>query len=141
MLGYADLAASLGRSRDGAADLDRWLAVQDAVLAAARAAGVQAIDGPYLAIADEAGLQAAAARTAALGFDGKWAIHPSQIAPLVAAFTPSDEEVARAEAVLAALEQAAADGGRGAVSLDGEMLDEAVRVAALGTLARAGRPA
>jgi citrate lyase subunit beta/citryl-CoA lyase len=140
VLGYADLGASLGRSRLGAADLDRWLAVQDAVLAAARAAGVQAIDGPQLAIDDEAGLEAAAVRAADLGFDGKWAIHPSQIAPLVAAFTPSPDEVARAEAVLAALD-AAADSARGAVSLDGEMLDEAVRVAALGTLARAGRPA
>jgi citrate lyase subunit beta/citryl-CoA lyase len=139
VLGYADLGASLGRSRAGAVDLDRWLAVQDAVLAAARAAGLQAIDGPHLAIDDEAGLAAAAARAADLGFDGKWAIHPSQIEPLVAAFTPSDEEVARAEAVLAALDAAAADGARGAVSLDGEMLDEAVRVAALGTLARAGR--
>jgi citrate lyase subunit beta / citryl-CoA lyase len=135
VLGYADLGVSLGRSRS--APLDTWLAVQDAVLSATRAAGVQAIDGPHLAISDAAGLRAAAARTAELGFDGKWAIHPSQIEPITAAFTPSADEVAHARAVLAALEEAAAD-GRGAVSLDGEMLDEPVRLAALRTVARAG---
>jgi citrate lyase subunit beta/citryl-CoA lyase len=135
VLGYADLAVSLGRSRS--APLDRWLAVQDAVLSAARAAGVQAIDGPHLAIDDEEGLRAAAARAAELGFDGKWAIHPSQIAPITAAFTPTPEEVEDARAVLAALADAAAD-GRGAVRLDGEMLDEPVRLAALRTVARAG---
>jgi citrate lyase subunit beta/citryl-CoA lyase len=138
IVGYADLGASLGRSRAGAADLDRWLAVQDAVLAAARAGGVQAIDGPFLTIDDEAGVRAAAQRAAELGFDGKWAIHPSQLEVLTAAFTPDSDEVAHAEAVLAALEQAAGD-AQGAVALDGEMLDEAVRLKALRTLARTGR--
>jgi citrate lyase subunit beta/citryl-CoA lyase len=107
------------------------------VLAAARAAGLQAIDGPHLAIADEDGLHAAVARAAELGFDGKWAIHPSQLAPLVAAFTPGPDELARAHEVLAALERAAED-DRGAVALDGDMLDEAVRLAALRVVARAG---
>jgi citrate lyase subunit beta/citryl-CoA lyase len=138
ILGYADLGASLGRSRTGAAELDLWLAVQDAVLAAARAAGLQAIDGPFLAIGDEAGLRASAERAAQLGFDGKWAIHPGQLDVVVRTFTPSDEEVAHAEGVLAALEGAAEDAA-GAVALDGEMLDEAVRLAALRTLAKAGR--
>src|SRR5258705_327518 len=68
VLGYADLGVSLGRSRAGAAVLDRWLAVQDAVLAAARAAGLQAIDGPHLAISDDVGLSDAATRAADLGF-------------------------------------------------------------------------
>jgi citrate lyase subunit beta/citryl-CoA lyase len=140
VIGYADLAASLGRSRAGAADLDRWLAVQDEVLAVARAAGLQAIDGPYLAIDDIDGLRARARRASDLGFDGKWAIHPSQVDVLTATFTPGADEVAHAEAVVAALDSAAG-GGRGAVALDGEMLDEAVRVAALRILARAGRPA
>jgi citrate lyase subunit beta/citryl-CoA lyase len=139
VLGYADLGASLGRSRAGAATLDLWLALQDAVLAAARAARVDAIDGPFLAIGDDAGLRAAAARAAALGFDGKWAIHPSQVEPLTAAFTPSEDDVAHAQSVLAALSRAEANGAAGAVALEGEMLDEAVRAAALRTLARAGR--
>jgi citrate lyase subunit beta/citryl-CoA lyase len=136
VIGYADLAASLGRSRAGAADLDRWLALQDAVLVAARAAGLRAIDGAYLAIDDDDGLRAAATRAADLGFDGKWVIHPSQVDTVVTAFTPRAEEVAHAEAVLSAMEQG---GGAGAVSLDGEMVDEPVRLAALRTLERAGR--
>jgi citrate lyase subunit beta/citryl-CoA lyase len=138
ILGYADLSASLGRSRAAIADLDRWLAVQDAVLLAARTAGLRAIDGPHLKLDDGDGLLAAARRAADLGFDGKWAIHPSQLAPIAAQFTPSPAEVEHAESVLEALARAARDGG-GAVAMDGEMLDEPVRLAALRTLARAGR--
>jgi citrate lyase subunit beta/citryl-CoA lyase len=137
VLGYADLAVSLGRSRAGAARLDSWLAAQDAVLVAARSAGLRAIDGPFLAIDDGDGLLAAATRAAELGFDGKWAIHPSQLEPLVHAFTPSPDEVAHAQSVLDALKSAAA-GGAGALSLNGEMIDEPVRLAAQRTLARAG---
>jgi citrate lyase subunit beta/citryl-CoA lyase len=138
ILGYADLGVSLGRSPAGAQDLDRWLSLQDAVLVAARSAGIQAIDGPYLTIADLDGLRARSLRAACLGFDGKWAIHPSQLEPIRAAFTPSDEEIARAQAVLDAF-TAAASGGDGAVMLDGAMVDEPVRLAALRTLTRAGR--
>lgn len=128
ILGYADLAASLGGSRG----LDAWLPAQDAVLVAARAHGLEAVDGPYLGIEPDEGFRAAASRARDLGFDGKWAIHPSQVAALNELFTPSPAEVERARAVVAALE------GEGAVALDGEMLDEAVRAAALRVLARAG---
>jgi citrate lyase subunit beta/citryl-CoA lyase len=138
VLGYADLGVSLGRTRAGAARLDGWLAAQDAVLVAARCAGLRAIDGPFLAIDDESGLLAAATRAVELGFDGKWAIHPSQLEPIKQTFTPSSDEIAHAESVLAAL-SGAAGGGDGALSLDGEMIDEPVRLAALRTLARAGR--
>jgi citrate lyase subunit beta / citryl-CoA lyase len=138
ILGYADLAVSLGRSRATAAELDRWLAVQDAVLIAARSAGVIAIDGPYLQLDDLDGLSASAVRAAGLGFDGKWAIHPKQIEPIVTAFSPTPEEIEHAEGVLDALARAAEQGG-GAVAAAGEMLDEPVRLAALRTLARAGR--
>jgi citrate lyase subunit beta/citryl-CoA lyase len=137
ILGYADLSVSLGRSPAGRDDLDRWLAIQDTVLIAARTAGIVAIDGPHLVIDDVDGLHAAAARAADLGFDGKWAIHPSQLAPITAAFAPTDEQIVRARRVLDALEHAAASDGGGAVKLDGEMLDEPVRLAALRTLARA----
>jgi citrate lyase beta subunit len=129
ILGYADLAASLG----GARDLDAWLPAQHELLVAARANGLQAIDGPYLGIAADEGFHAAAARARDLGFDGKWAIHPSQVDALNEVFTPAEAEVARARAVVAALEGAE----EGAVTLDGEMLDEAVRAAALRVLARA----
>jgi citrate lyase subunit beta/citryl-CoA lyase len=130
ILGYADLAASLG----GARDLDAWLPAQHAIVVAARAHGLQAIDGPYLGIAPDEGFYAAAARGRDLGFDGKWAIHPSQVDALNAAFTPDAAEVERARAIVAALQ----DAEEGAVTLDGEMLDEAVRLAALRVLARAG---
>jgi citrate lyase subunit beta/citryl-CoA lyase len=137
ILGYADLSVSLGRSPAGRDDLDRWLAIQDAVLVAARAAGLKAIDGPHLSIDDLEGLAAAARRAAENGFDGKWAIHPAQIEPIRRAFAPTEEQVAHARAVLDALARGAELGG-GAVALDGEMLDEPVRLAALRTLQRAG---
>jgi citrate lyase subunit beta/citryl-CoA lyase len=138
ILGYADLSASIGRAAGAAAALDSWLAIQDQVLLAARANDIAAIDGPYLGIAVDAGFTAAAERARDMGFDGKWAIHPAQVPALNALFTPTDDEVARARAVIEALEQAEREGGAGAVALDGQMLDEAVRVAALRTLARAG---
>jgi citrate lyase subunit beta/citryl-CoA lyase len=137
VLGYADLAASVGRSRAGAARLDGWIAMQDAVLVAARAAGLAAIDGPYLAIDDAPGLAASAARAAELGFDRKWAIHPTQLGGIREAFAPSAAEIAQAQSVLEAI-GSAAGAGAGALSLDGEMVDEPVRLAALRTLARAG---
>jgi citrate lyase subunit beta/citryl-CoA lyase len=140
ILGYADLAVSLGRSPAGRDDLDRWLAVQDAVLIAARTAGIRAIDGPHLSIDDVDGLTAAADRSAALGFDGKWAIHPSQLQPIRAAFAPTAQEITHARNVLDALRRAATEQGGGAVALDGEMLDEPVRLAAVRTLERAGTP-
>jgi citrate lyase subunit beta/citryl-CoA lyase len=133
ILGYADLGASLGGERQ----LDDWRAIQDAVLVAARANGLTAIDGPFLGTGVDDAFAAATARARDLAFDGKWAIHPSQIEALNAAFTPTAEQVAHARAVIAALADAERD-GRGAVSLDGEMLDEALRVAAVRTLARAG---
>ncbi|HET9719215.1 MAG TPA: CoA ester lyase [Solirubrobacteraceae bacterium] len=135
ILGYADLAVSLGRSPAGAANLDLWLAAQDRVLVAARAAGVRVIDGPFLAIGDADGLRRSATRAAELGFDGKWAIHPAQLQPIRDAFAPAEADVAHAREVLAALERAP---DRGAVQVGGAMVDEPVRLAALRTLERAG---
>jgi citrate lyase subunit beta/citryl-CoA lyase len=109
------------------------------VLTAARACGLQAIDGPYLGVAVDDEFLAAATRARDAGYDGKWAIHPAQVAALNDLFTPTAEEVEHARGVIAALEAAAREQGRGAVAVDGEMLDEAVRVAAVRTLARAGQ--
>ncbi|MFP5363703.1 MAG: HpcH/HpaI aldolase/citrate lyase family protein [Thermoleophilia bacterium] len=137
ILGYADLSASLGRAAGAGAELDSWRAIQDAVLVAARTHDLLAIDGPYLGVAVDEGFTAAAERARDMGFDGKWAIHPAQVAALNELFTPSEDEVAHARAVVAALQEAEQAGGAGAVALDGQMLDEAVRVAALRVLARA----
>ncbi|HEY7623357.1 MAG TPA: CoA ester lyase [Solirubrobacteraceae bacterium] len=136
ILGYADLAASLGRA-PGPAPPEQWLHAQETVLVAARAAGLQAIDGPYLEIRDDDGLRLRAEHARALGFDGKWAVHPGQLGIINAAFTPVHEELVRARAILDALARAE---GRGAVELDGEMVDEASRKLALQVVAR-GRAA
>jgi citrate lyase subunit beta/citryl-CoA lyase len=110
------------------------------ILVAARAAGLQAIDGPYAAISDLDGLRTAASSTAALGFDGKWVLHPDQIEPVNAAFTPGQDEYERAERLLEAYASAASDLARGAVRHGGEMIDEASRKLALVAVAR-GRAA
>jgi citrate lyase subunit beta / citryl-CoA lyase len=135
ILGYADLAASLGRPAGGAPE--DWRFAQDALLVAARVAGIQAIDGPHLAIRDDEPFRAAVAHARALGYDGKWAIHPAQLEALRAAFTPTEAEVADARETLAALDRAAAEGA-GAVAAGNRMLDEALAVSARRVLARAG---
>lgn len=138
IVGYADLAVSLGRTRAGAARLGSWEPIREQVLLAARANGLQAIDGPHLGLQPDAAFDAAVRHARDQGFDGKWAIHPAQVMPLLARFTPDDDEVARARVVIDALATAVRDGGQGAVALDGQMLDEPVRLAALRVLARAG---
>jgi citrate lyase subunit beta/citryl-CoA lyase len=134
ILGPADMSVSLGFPSP--AEGSRWDFVRGTLLVAARAAGLQAIDGPYLQITDADGLRESAARARELGFDGKWALHPAQVEPIEAALAPTPEELARAEAILAALERG---DGRGAVLLDGEMIDEASRKRARRILGRAGR--
>ena len=124
ILGYADLAAALGR-RGAERDLDRWLVAQEIVLAAARIGEAQAIDGPFFGIRDERGVARAARAARELGFDGKWAIHPAQVAPLNAAFAPSVEERRWAEEVVAAVDAAAGAGGA-AATVAGGMVDEAM---------------
>ncbi|WP_066170421.1 HpcH/HpaI aldolase/citrate lyase family protein [Gordonia hydrophobica] len=136
IIGYADLAADLGRS----ATISRsaWEPIQDRVLIAARAAGLTVTDGPHLTIADDDDYRTTKIRVRDLGFDGTWVIHPQQIASALAIFTPDDDAIRDAERVLEALEQAA-DTGAGAASLDGRMLDEALAVAARRTLRKAGK--
>jgi malyl-CoA/(S)-citramalyl-CoA lyase len=89
---------------------------------AARAYGLRPIDGPFGDFSDPDGYRAAARRAAALGCEGKWAIHPSQVALANAAFTPSEHEMERARRILAAMADAKRD-GQGAVSLDGRLID------------------
>src|SRR5829696_7988135 len=114
--------------------------VYSRLVVAARAAGIQAIDGPYAAVGDEAGLRERAALVRALGMDGKWTIHPAQIPIVNEAFTPGRDEWERAEAMLAAYQRASGGEARGAAMFDGEMIDEANRRMAE-RLASAGRAA
>ena len=128
--GVADLAASLrartvnigGTNPDYPGD--QWHAALVRVATACRAYGLRPIDGPYGDFQDAAGYRAAARRAAALGYEGKWAIHPSQIALANEVFTPPPAEVERARRILTALDEAAR-AGRGAAQLDGRMIDAA----------------
>ena len=100
------------------------------VAVAARAFGLAAIDGPHAVLGDEAGLRASAERSRAFGYDGKWCIHPAQIAICNEVYAPTPEQVERARRIVAT------DGA--ATRLDGEMIDEATRKMARAVLARAG---
>jgi citrate lyase subunit beta/citryl-CoA lyase len=115
----AAIGAISAREADG-----RYTPVYDVVrtlaLMGAHAAGVLAIDTIYPAFRDQEGLARYAARARRDGFTGMLAIHPAQIAPINAAFTPSEAEIAHARAVIAAF---ATGGGAGAIALDGKMLD------------------
>jgi citrate lyase subunit beta/citryl-CoA lyase len=119
---------------------DHFNHVYSRIVVAARAAGIQAIDGPYGDLRDDDGLRARARLARALGLDGKWTIHPAQIATVNEIFTPTDEELARAEALLAAYAQATQGERRGAALFEGEMVDEASRKMAE-RVVRAGRAA
>ncbi len=103
---------------------DQWHFGISRMVAACRAEGLRPIDGPFGDVGDADGYVAAARRAAALGCEGKWAIHPSQIALANEVFTPSDAEVDRARRILEAMEEAAKE-GKGAVSLDGRLIDAA----------------
>ena len=103
---------------------DQWHASLQRMLVACRAYGLRAIDGPYGDIGDPEGYLAAARRAAAMGYEGKWAIHPSQVALANDIMSPPQEEVTRARRVLEALDQAAAM-GKGAAALDGRLIDAA----------------
>src|ERR1700735_1244045 len=103
---------------------DPWHAAQTRMLIACRAYGLRPIDGPFGDFNDPDGFRAAANRAAVLGYEGKWAIHPSQIALCNEVFTPSAAEITKATRIMEAMAQAARE-GRGAVSLDGRLIDYA----------------
>lgn len=101
---------------------DPWHAAQTRMLVACRAYGLRPIDGPFGDFGDPDGYVASANRAAVLGYEGKWAIHPSQIELANRVFTPTAAEVQRARRIMEAMAQAARE-GRGAVSLDGRLID------------------
>jgi citrate lyase beta subunit len=138
IFGAGDYAASMRMPATGIGTFDendalypghRWHASMHAIVAHARANGLRCIDGPYSAYKDLAGFERACRIARSMGFDGKQCIHPAQLATANAVFNPTDAEVTHARRVVAAYDAAAAE-GRGAVSLDGTMVDEAnVRMA------------
>jgi citrate lyase subunit beta / citryl-CoA lyase len=125
IFGSGDLAASQGARTSMLALFagDPWQYHRSRIVLAARAAGVEAIDGPYWgAIADVDGYRQECLQASILGFSGKWAIHPNQIAPANESFSPTPDEVAHARRVIDACREAEAE-GRGAIALDGVMVD------------------
>jgi len=103
---------------------DQWHFALSRMTVACRAYGLRPIDGPFGGIDDPDGFKACARRAAALGVEGKWAIHPSQIELCNDVFSPTPKEIERAERILVALKEAEAQ-GKGAASLDGKMIDAA----------------
>jgi malyl-CoA/(S)-citramalyl-CoA lyase len=101
---------------------DMWHYALARMVVAARANGLRPIDGPFGDFSDPDGYRAAAKRAAVLGCEGKWAIHPSQVTLANEEFSPSEKEVARAKRILEAMAQATKE-GKGAVALDGRLID------------------
>ena len=128
--GVADYAASCRARTTSIGGLnpdypgDQWHHGLSRMLVACRAYGIRAIDGPFGDFNDPDGYLDAARRAAAMGYEGKWAIHPSQISLANDVFSPPADEVDRAHRIIEALTQAAAE-GKGAASLDGRMIDAA----------------
>lgn len=120
VFGAEDFAASVGATRTPAGEEVSY--ARQRVLVAARAAEVDAIDTLYTDYEDDEGLRADTATTVQLGYDGKLAIHPRQVAVINAALTPDEERIAWARRVLEATAEAEAE-GRGVVGVDGEMID------------------
>ncbi len=128
--GVADYAASMRARTVSIGGLnpdypgDQWHAAISRMVIACRAYGLRAIDGPFGDFSDPAGYRDGARRAAALGCEGKWAIHPTQVALANEVFSPPEAEVTRARRIIEELRRAEAE-GRGAAALDGRMIDAA----------------
>ena len=131
--GPGDYAASLQMPQMSIGTTDEWDEVypgdrfhyaMQRILVAARAAGIRAVDGPVADYRDEEGLRKSCLRARALGFDGKWCIHPAQIEVVNEVFSPTQKEVRWAEKLVAAYEKAG-ETGAGSVGVDGHMVDAA----------------
>ncbi|MEV0229876.1 CoA ester lyase [Nonomuraea sp. NPDC050786] len=147
VFGPADFMASInmrtlvvGEQPPGYVEGDAYHYILMRLLMAARMHDLQVIDGPYLQIKDVEGFRRAARRSAALGFDGKWVLHPSQVDAANEVFSPSQEDYDHAELILEAYEHYTTVEKRGAVMLGDEMIDEASRKMAL-VVAAKGRAA
>lgn len=133
VFGPGDYAAAVGMPVAAIGVPDRWDAcypghrfhgVMLQILLAGRAAGIRVVDGPFAAYRDQVGLRASSERARALGYDGKWCIHPDQIETVNEVFSPTTEEVAWARRVVAAARAAEQD-GRGASAVGETMIDAA----------------
>lgn len=142
ILGPGDLAAAMGWPAATIGSIsstypgDNWHWIRSQIVVHTRARNLQAIDGPFVGLGDPCELVRTARVARTMGFDGKWVIHPQQVEPVAAEFGVSLEEFERAHDMTAALQFAARIGAGGAVTFDGEMIDEASRRMAEVTVAR-----
>jgi malyl-CoA/(S)-citramalyl-CoA lyase len=139
-IGGANSDYSILTDADGETERDRhwgdqWHYALSRIAVVCRAYGLRPIDGPFGDFTDPEGYLASARRAAVLGYEGKWAIHPSQIALANEVFTPDDHLVEKTRRIVAAMEEAASE-GKGAVSLDGRLIDAASIRMAQGLLAK-----
>jgi len=142
--GPGDFAASMGMPQTSIGVMDEWdeaypghrfhYAMQRIVVAA-RAANLRVLDGPVADYRDEEGLRGSCLIARSLGFDGKWCIHPAQIGIVNEVFSPTDREIEWAKKVVAAYQEASAEGS-GSVSVDGQMIDAASIKLARNTLGK-----
>jgi len=138
VFGAGDYAASMRMPSAAIGEFDandeiypghRWHAVMHTIVAAARTHGLRCMDGPYAGYTDAVGLERASRIARVMGFDGKECIHPAQLPIVNSVFAPTEDEIAKAEAIVQAYEKAAA-GGHGAATHEGKMIDAAnVRMA------------
>jgi citrate lyase subunit beta/citryl-CoA lyase len=142
IFGPGDYSAAAGMPQltvgaiDGSYPGDVWHYVLSRIVTTARAFGLQAVDGPYAAIRDIDGFREVAHRSRLLGFDGKWALHPDQIAVCNETYAPSQAEFDRAGRILDAYASATDEDRQGAAVFEGEMIDEASRKMALSVVER-----
>jgi len=138
LFGAADFRESVRAGREP--DEGELLLARGTLVLAARAAGISVFDTPFFEYRDLEGLERSARRARALGFDGKTAIHPGQVAAINRVFAPTPAEVDRAGKIVLALEEAARE-GRGVATVDGEMVEALHLAEARRTLARASQAA
>ncbi|HVL87750.1 MAG TPA: CoA ester lyase [Candidatus Thermoplasmatota archaeon] len=141
IFGPGDFAAAVGMPTpmigdDAPYESHAWHAILSWLVWSGKAAGLAVLDGPYARIDDAAGYRRSCERARFLGVDGKWAIHPDQIPIANEVFAPTKEQTARAVHVLSVYEKALAE-GKGALKLDGEMVDAATLRMANTTIATA----
>lgn len=125
IFGLVDFAGDIGAKELGGEQFFYYNYAKAKVITAARAAGITAMDGVTLAIKDLDACKRDAEMAARMGFDGKWAVYPPQVSVINTAFTPTEEEIARAQRIMEAYASADSDQGVGALVIDDEMIDAA----------------